>query len=65
MENNIKSIRISAGFTQKELAEKTGLSQQKISLYEKSDIANKPVSILYRIAEALNVTINDIVYPQK
>ena len=65
MENNIKSIRLSAGLTQKELAEKTGLSQQKISLYEKSDIANKPVSILYRIAEALNVTINDIVYPQK
>lgn len=65
MVNNLKNIRQSAGLTQKELAEKSGIPQNKISLYECTDISNKSVSILYRLAEALNVTINDIVYPHK
>ena len=62
MENNLKSLRIRAGLTQKELAEKTGITQGKISTYEQDDnLNNVTVGNMSRIASAIGVTIDEII----
>ena len=63
--NNLRVIRKKAGMTQQELAEKTGLTFQKISTYENTDdLKNITLWNALRIAEALNCTIEDIVMKQ-
>ena len=60
--NNLKSLRIRAGLTQKQLAEITGIMQGKISTYEQSaNLNNVTVGNLSRIAEAIGVTIDEII----
>lgn len=62
MGNNLKSLRIRAGLTQKELAEKTGITQGKISTYEQAtNLSNITLGNIYRIAAALSVTIDEII----
>lgn len=63
MENNIKMFRRKAGLTQKELSQKSDIPQNRISEYENSDLENITLISIYKIAQALNVTINDIIYP--
>lgn len=64
MENNIKTLRIRAGLTQKELAEISGVPQNRISEYERIDsLANITVGYLYKIATALGATIDNIISP--
>lgn len=63
MENNIKILRRKAGLTQKELSLKADVPQNRISEYENSDLENITLISIYKIAQALNVTINDIIYP--
>ena len=57
---NIKYIRKSKGLTQKELAEKIGVTDSAITKYEKGD-REPNWKTLNKIAEALGVTINDLV----
>ena len=65
MTNNLRAIRKKAGMTQQELADKTGLTFQKISTYENTDdLKNITLWNALRIAEALNCTIEDIVLKQ-
>ena len=65
MTNNLRALRKKAGMTQQELAEKTGLTYQKISTYENTDdLRNITLWNALRIAEALNCTIEDIVLKQ-
>ena len=65
MVNNLRAIRKKVGMTQQELAEKTGLTFQKISTYENTDdLKNITLWNALRIAEALNCTIEDIVLKQ-
>ena len=60
--NNLKSLRIRAGLTQKELAEITGITQGKISTYEKADsLNNVTIGNISRIATAIGVTIDEII----
>ena len=60
--NNLKNLRIRAGLTQKELAEITGITQGKISTYEKADsLNNVTVGNMSRIASAIGVTIDEII----
>ena len=60
--NNLKSLRIRAGLTQKQLAEITGITQGKISTYEKADnLNNVTVGNISRIASAIGVTIDEII----
>ena len=60
--NNLKTLRIKAGLTQKELAEITGITQSKISSYEQADsLNNVTVGNLSRIAEAIGVTVDEII----
>lgn len=65
MTNNLRALRKKAGMTQQELADKTGLTFQKISTYENTDdLKNITLWNILRIAEALNCTIEDIVMKQ-
>ena len=60
--NNLKNLRIRAGLTQKELSEITGITQGKISTYEKADnLNNVTVGNLSRIAAAIGTTIDEII----
>ena len=66
MENNIKTLRIRAGLTQKELAEISGVPQNRISEYERIDnLSNVTVGYLYKISTALGTTIDEIISPIK
>lgn len=65
MVNNLRALRKKAGMTQQELAEKTGLTFQKISTYENTDdLRNITLWNALRIAESLGVTVEDIVLKQ-
>lgn len=64
MENNIKALRIRAGMTQKELAEKSGVPQNRISKYERiENLSNVTVGYLSKIAVALGTTIDTVLSP--
>src|SRR5690625_2674009 len=56
--SRIRDIRKNRGMTQKELGEKVGVKHNTISSYEKG--TNEPEQdILFKLAEVLNVSIND------
>lgn len=57
--SNIRAIRKEKGYTQKDLAEKMGLSEISIKKYESSK-SNLTISTLERIVNALNVDITDV-----
>ncbi len=57
---NIKYIRKSKGLTQRELAEKIGVTDSAITRYEKGD-REPNIETLNKIATALEVTINDLI----
>jgi phage element (ICEBs1)transcriptional regulator (xre family) protein len=61
MGENIKRIRKSKGLTQKEVAEKLGISQQSFAQYERVDAIPK-FKTLQNIADALDVSVGDIIY---
>ena len=64
MENNIKELRLRAGLTQKELSKKSGLVQSKISEYEALEcLDNITIGSIKKISQALEVTVNDLIYP--
>ena len=65
MTNNLRALRKKAGMTQQELADKAGITQPKLALYENTDdIRNITLWNILRIAEALGVTVEDIVLKQ-
>ena len=55
----IKAARKSAGITQKELADRLGISYQGIAQWE-NDLRNPKRETLHRIADALGVTTYDL-----
>jgi len=57
---NLKAVRNSKKITQVELAELAGVHQQAISRYE-SGIKTPQIDTAAKIAEALGVTINELV----
>jgi len=61
MGNNIKEVRKSKGITQKELAEKLGVTPQAVSQFEKNDSKKFNISTLQSIAAALDCSIKDLV----
>ena len=64
MVNNIKALRLRAGLTQKELAEKISVAQGKVSRYESlKDLSNITLGTMCDIAHALDCTVNDLIYP--
>ena len=62
--NQFKALRISAGLTQKELADKLGVSQVSVWQWESGD--NLPrADKLPAIAAALGCTVNDLLEPKE
>ena len=57
--NNLKIIRRAKGLSQKELAEKTGLTIRIISYYE-NEATSPPIDKIEIIANALGITIADL-----
>lgn len=58
---NIRQYRAKNKISQEKLNELTGISQQHISNIE-NGLVNPSVDYLLKIAEALDVTLNDLVY---
>lgn len=54
---NIRSLRIDNGYTQKQIAELLGISQNTYSQYE-IGVLNYPVDALMKLADFYNVSID-------
>ena len=65
MKNNIKTIRTQKNISRAQLAELSGLHYNKIGDYETNRIPIENITIgnLYRIAQALECTIEDLIIP--
>lgn len=62
--DNIKKMRNSKDWTQRELAEKSGVTRESIGNYERGDRV-PPADILNKIVAALNCNYWDLVYPEE
>ena len=63
MQNNLKALRIRAGITQKEVAEKSGVPQNRVSEYERmDDLSRIYLGNIYSIAQAIGTTLDAVVY---
>ena len=61
MKTRIQEVRKSLNITQKELSEKTGLSERQIIRIE-SNKEDTKISTLINIAAALNTTVGNLIY---
>lgn len=61
-ETNLKHIRIVKGYSQKQLAEVSGVSLRSIQMYEQrnKDINKAQSESLFRLAKALGCTMEDL-----
>ena len=62
-ETNLKRIRSTYGFTQAELAERSGVSLRSIQMYEQrnKNINKASVDTMYRLAKVLGCTMEDLI----
>lgn len=58
---NIRQYRAKYKISQEKLSEMTGISQQHISNIENEQV-NPSIETLLAISNALNITVNDLVY---
>lgn len=65
MENRIKTIRIEKSISRSALADITGLHYNKIGDYENNRIPTENITVgnLYKIAQALECKIEDLIIP--
>lgn len=63
MKFNIKETRKESKLTQAELAEKAGVSRVTISRLESGKLKETTLGTLSRIAQALQVTVDDLIKP--
>ena len=61
MGNRIKDVRKSKGITQKELAEKLGVTPQAVSQFERSEPDRFTIATLQNIAAALECQVDDLI----
>lgn len=57
---NVKIERIKKGMTQLELSKKTGIGRITISKIEKGQFENVKLSLLIKIADALDTNVTDL-----
>lgn len=64
---NLKRIRKAAGLSQAKLAEVSGVNLRMIQFYEQGakDINKAEVLTVYRLANALNCTVEDLIEKEK
>ena len=62
-ETNLKRIRIAYGFTQAELAERSGVSLRSIQMYEQrnKNINKASADTMYSLAKAMGCTMEDLI----
>lgn len=62
-ETNLKRIRFSYGYTQAELAKRSGVRLRSIQMYEQrnKDINKASAETVYKLAKALGCTIEDLI----
>jgi transcriptional regulator with XRE-family HTH domain len=62
-ETNLKRIRTAYGFTQAELALRSGVSLRSIQMYEQrnKNINKASVDTMYRLAKVLGCTVEDLI----
>lgn len=62
-ETNLKRIRITYGFTQAELARRSGVSLRSIQMYEQrnKNINKASADTMYRLAKTLGCTMEDLI----
>lgn len=63
LETNLKRIRMTYGFTQAELAERSGVSLRSIQMYEQrnKNINKASADTIYQIAKVLGCTMEDLI----
>ena len=63
LETNLKRIRTAYGFTQAELAERSGVSLRSIQMYEQrnKNINKASADTMYSLAKALGCTMEDLI----
>lgn len=61
MKFNLKNIRNEKGFSQQELADKSGVSRVTISRLETGELEETNAGTLLKLAKVLNVSISDLV----
>ncbi|MDO5375419.1 MAG: helix-turn-helix transcriptional regulator [Staphylococcus rostri] len=57
--NKVKAYRVAKGVSQLELARRVGVSRQTINMIE-NDKYNPTLNLCIRIAQTLDVTLNDL-----
>lgn len=62
--NRIKEVLEAKGISQTELAERLGKSFNMVNLYATNKI-QPPISVLYQIAEILNIDVRKLLVPNK
>ncbi len=62
--NRIKEVLESKGISQTELANLLGKSFNMVNLYATNKV-QPPISILYQIADILNIDVRDLLVPNK
>jgi transcriptional regulator with XRE-family HTH domain len=62
MKYNIKVFREAKGMTQQDLADKAGCSRQFVNMLENSDEINVSTKVLVSIANALERTVDDLIF---
>lgn len=58
---NLRQQRAKSRISQEKLAEMTGISQQFICSIETEKV-NPSIEVMLKIADALNITVNDLIY---
>ncbi|MBS4214116.1 helix-turn-helix transcriptional regulator [Neobacillus rhizophilus] len=64
MKNNVKMARIQMNLTQQQLAEKTGVTRQTVSLIEKGKY-NPSLKLCLDICYAVNKSLNELFWIDK
>lgn len=62
--DNVKKIRVEKNISQQELADLVGIHSTHVSRYERN-MAQPSVEIAKKMAEALNVTVDTLIYGQQ
>jgi len=56
----LKNMRLDKGFTQKELAERSSVTQSMISKVEQGELENISIAILRKLASSLHCAVIDL-----
>lgn len=56
----VKALRLKLGYTTKQMAAKTHISEKRLILLENGDVNTVKLSELYRIAEVGNTSIQEL-----